>query len=216
MENSTATAAIAASQGYTLSGVAGRIRDLENKVGGAYYVALCWLAMNRASGKGSKAALETKIFGKEKPTSTFRNAWRIADKAFAEGFHAGHRQTVATMVLDDAVKFAVEALDAHRTALGVTTMKEYEELCKYASKEAVPAPEPEAETVAEAPAPSEEEQAPVDADGKPADVPNADIMANLRNAVAQLTLEQAEEFAGWLAGHIQTARAAMEEQTKAA
>lgn len=125
-------------KGYTLNGVAGRIRDLENKVGGAYYVALCWLAMHRASGKGSKAALETKIFGKDKPTSTFRNAWRIADKAFAEGFHPGHRKTVAELPLDEAVKFAVEALDAHRLALGVTTMKDYEEVCKYASKDAIP------------------------------------------------------------------------------
>jgi hypothetical protein len=126
-------------KGYTLNGVAGRIRDLENKVGGAYYVALCWLAMNRSSGKGAKAALETKIFGKEKPASTFRNAWRIADKAFAEGFHAGHRRSVLEMGLDDAVKFAMECLDAHRVALGVSNMADYEAVCKFATKADIPA-----------------------------------------------------------------------------
>jgi hypothetical protein len=126
-------------KGYTLNGVAGRIRDLETKVGGAYYVALCFLAMNRASGKGSKAALETKIFGKDKPTSTFRNAWRIADKAFAEGFHQGHRVTAMEMGLDEAVTFAVKCLDAHRTALGVTSMKDYEAVCKFATHADIPA-----------------------------------------------------------------------------
>ncbi|WP_353645751.1 hypothetical protein [Mesorhizobium sp. WSM2239] len=197
-----------------MNGVAGRIRDLENKVGGAYYVALCWLAMNRSSGKGSKSALETKIFGKDKPTSTFRNAWRIADKAFAEGFHDAHRKTVAELGLDEAVTFAVQCLDAHRTALGVTTMKDYEELCKYASAEAVPAPEPE--EAAEPEVPEGKAEGETDADGKPAEVPGADIMANLRNACAQLTFDQLVEHGAWVAEMIEAARAATEKQSKAA
>jgi hypothetical protein len=91
---------------YTLSGVAGRIQDLEVRVGGTYYVGLCWLAMARDSGKGAKRPLEDKVFGTDKPmvTSTFRNAWRIADKAFAEGFRVGHRKTVLEMGLEDAMR----------------------------------------------------------------------------------------------------------------
>lgn len=128
-------------KGYTIAGVAGRIRDLEAKVGGAYYVGLCWLAMARDSGKGAKRRLEDKVFGTDKPkvTSTFRNAWRIADKGFAEAFHAGHRNTVLEMGLDDAIKFAMECLDAHRVALGVSNMADYEAVCKFATKADIPA-----------------------------------------------------------------------------
>ncbi|KAB2947895.1 MAG: hypothetical protein F9K19_25230 [Rhizobiaceae bacterium] len=124
--------------GYTLNGVAGRIRDLENRVGGAYYVALCWLAMNRNSGKGSRKLLEGKIFGQDKPTSTFRNAWRIAEKSFAEGFHAECRKAVVDMGLDDAVAYAVGRLEEHRAAVGATNMATYEERCRYASEADVP------------------------------------------------------------------------------
>lgn len=134
-------------KGYTLNGVAGRIRDLESKVGGSYYVALCWLALSRDSGKGAKRRLEDKVFGTNKPkvTSTFRNAWRIAEKAFAEGFHAGHRKAAMELGLDEAVKLAIECLEAHRTALGVTNMADYEAVCMYATAADKPA---EAETTA--------------------------------------------------------------------
>ncbi|MDQ6437560.1 hypothetical protein RB623_26200 [Mesorhizobium sp. LHD-90] len=130
--------------GYTLNGVAGRIRDLENKTNGGYYVALCWLAMARNSGKGARKLLETKIFGEGKPTSTFRNAWRIAEKSFAEGFHAGCRAAVAELALEEAITYAVDRLDQHKTTLGVSNMKDYEDVCKYASVETIPvdAPEP--------------------------------------------------------------------------
>ncbi|APH74158.1 hypothetical protein BSQ44_24375 [Aquibium oceanicum] len=154
-------------KGYTISGVAGRIRDLESKTNGAYYVGLCWLAMARDSGKGAKKRLEDKVFGVEKGvkvTSTFRNAWRIADKAFAEGFHKGHREKVATMGLDDALKFAMDSLEAHKTALGVTSMGQYEEFCKYASKEDMPAPTPEETT--EQPVTTEEPEAKEEATDK--------------------------------------------------
>jgi hypothetical protein len=128
-------------KGYTLNGIAGRIRDLENKVGGAYYVGLCWLAMARDSGKGAKRRLEDKVFGtyKRKVTSTFRNAWRIADKAFAEGFHTGHRKTVLELGLEEATKFAMECLEAHRVALGVSNMADYEAVCKFATEADIPA-----------------------------------------------------------------------------
>lgn len=68
-------------------------------------MAVCWLAMARDSGKGAKKRLEDKVFGIDKPkvTSTFRNAWRIAEKSFAEGFPADCRKAVAEMTLDDAV-----------------------------------------------------------------------------------------------------------------
>lgn len=175
--------------GYTLNGVAGRIRDLETKTNGSYYVALCWLAMNRNSGKSARKLLEGRIFGNGKPTSTFRNAWRIAEKSFSEGFHAGCRASVAELDLDEAIKFAVGRLDAHKAALGVASMKEYEDVCKYASAEAIPAFASEViEDAADAPAAADNE--------------NVDIVANIKTAIAQLTLEQAIDVAEWLADHI--------------
>lgn len=191
--------------GYTLNGVAGRIRDLETKVGGAYYVALCWLAMNRNSGKGARKLLETKIFGDAKPTSTFRNAWRVAEKSFSEGFHAECRKTVVDFELDDAVKYAVDRLEAHKAALHVTSMKDYEDVCKYASVEVIPAAAAsEAEGEQEEAKQPEGEQPPA---GN-APPPEVDVLENMRNAAAQLTLEQAKQFAGWLSDFINAAEAA--------
>ncbi|RWH49631.1 MAG: hypothetical protein EOQ80_06905 [Mesorhizobium sp.] len=194
--------------GYTLAGVAGRIRDLENKTNGAYYVGVCWLAMCRDSGKGAKKRLADKVFGVDKgakETSTFRNAWRIAEKAFSEGFPAAHRKAVVELALDEAIDFAVKALEAHKTALKVTNMKDYEDVCKYASvetmpvkAEAEPEPEPETET-------APEHEGDVDADGKEDAKEGVDVVANIKIALSTLTLEQAMEVAGWLAQHINAA-----------
>jgi len=198
--------------GYTLNGIAGRIRDLENKTNGGYYVALCWLAMNRNSGKGARKMLEGKIFGQDKPTSTFRNAWRIAEKSFSEGFHLGCREGVKEMDLEEAIKFAVARLEAHKEALQVTNMKDYEDVCKYASVETIPAA---AEEEAPAPAP-EEDQPEGEAPTNAAPAEPVDVMANIKTAVTSLTLEQAEELAGWLAETIAAARAAQEQVAEAA
>lgn len=130
--------------GFTLHGVVGRIQDVEHKIGGSWYVAVCWLAMCRDSGKGAKKRLEDKVFGidgKKKVTSTFRNAYRIAEKSFAEGFHAGCRKEVVELGLDDATTYAVNRLEAHKAALKVTTMADYEDVCKYASVEVIPVAE---------------------------------------------------------------------------
>lgn len=137
--------------GYTLNGVAGRIRDVEHKIGGGWYVAVCWLAMARDSGKGAKKRLEDKVFGIDKPKvmSTFRNAWRIAEKSFAEGFHAQCRKDVAELGLDDAIDYAMARLEAHKAALKVTNMADYEDVCKYASVEVIPVAEEEPEAPAE-------------------------------------------------------------------
>ncbi|RWI48437.1 MAG: hypothetical protein EOR34_10465 [Mesorhizobium sp.] len=194
--------------GYTLAGVAGRIRDLENKTNGAYYVGVCWLAMCRDSGKGAKKRLADKVFGVDKgakETSTFRNAWRIAEKAFSEGFPAAHRKAVVELALDEAIDFAVKALEAHKTALKVTNMKDYEDVCKYASVETMPAkaeaePEPEPETET-----APEHEGDVDADGKEDAKEGVDVVANIKIALSTLTLEQAMEVAGWLAQHINAA-----------
>lgn len=178
---------------YTLSGIAGRIRELETKSTGGWYVATCWLAMSRDSGKGAKKRLEDKVFGIDKPkvTSTFRNAWRIAEKAFAEGFHTRHRKSVAELGLDEAIDFALKALDMHKTALGVTSMGEYEAVCMYAAKADIP---PEAfdsagNGVAEGGAPNPDNE-------------NVDVVSNIKTAIATLTLDQATEVAHWLSAHL--------------
>ena len=192
--------------GYTLNGVAGRIRDLENKTNGGYYVALCWLAMNRNSGKGAKKILESKIFGQDKPTSTFRNAWRIAEKSFSEGFHTGCRQQVAELELEEAVKIAVERLEAHKSALKVSNMKDYEDVCKYASVETIPAAAPEETTEAETTDTADKPEGEAPTNGAPVDNDNVDVVANIKTAIEALSMEQAEELAGWLAERLELAR----------
>lgn len=173
--------------GFTFNGVANRMIDLETKANGAYYVALCWLAMTRDSGKGASRRLQDKLFGTVKPkvTSTFRNAWRIAGKSFAEGFHKGHRVTVDKLPLDEAVKFAVQALEDHKSALEVTSMSEYEAVCHHATKADVPAPqtETEPETPAETPAET------VTATGETVPEPTARAWTDLAAAATLLSLE---------------------------
>ena len=192
--------------GYTLNGIAGRIRDLENKANGAYYVALCWLAMNRNSGKGSRKLLEGKIFGQDKPTSTFRNAWRIAEKSFAEGFNAECRKAVVDMGLDEAVAFAVGRLEEHRTAVGATNMATYEERCKYAGEADVPVVDEEVPAAHKADAGQalrQETSAPRRA------------RSNVELAIASveaLDENEAAIFAAWFARRLQAVPSAMTDQ----
>ncbi|MDV2968692.1 hypothetical protein RZ532_22140 [Nitratireductor aquimarinus] len=185
-------------KGYTLNGIVGRIRDLETKTNGSYYVALCWLAMARNSGKGARKLLEGKIFGQDKPTSTFRNAWRIADKSFAEGFHVGHREKAGDMLIDDAIEFAVNCLEAHKTALGVTNMKDYEENCRYASKADMPetAAEPEAE------AEPQPEAEPVETLADAKEQPERDLLADFSELVTAMELDELMQAAQLIANRI--------------
>ncbi|ESY35749.1 hypothetical protein NKK48_01455 [Mesorhizobium sp. C386A] len=195
--------------GFTIGGLAGRIREVEQKIGGGWYVSVCWLAMCRDSGKGSKKRLEDKVFGVDKPkvTSTFRNAYRIAEKSFAEGFHAGCRKDVAEMPLDAAIDFAMARLEAHKKALNVTNMADYEDVCKYASVEVIPAApeEPKAEEE-----PKAQAEGDVDADGKGDAEEGVDVVANVKVAISTMTLEQAMSVAEWLATHINAALNAKE------
>ncbi|TGU85828.1 hypothetical protein EN794_053620, partial [Mesorhizobium sp. M00.F.Ca.ET.151.01.1.1] len=110
--------------GYTLNGIVGRMVDLETKTHGGYYVSCCWLAMGRSSGATARKALEAKVFGQAAPTSTFRNAWRIATKSYAEGFPLEKREHAKTLDLDEAIKFASECLEAQKLALEVSNMKD--------------------------------------------------------------------------------------------
>jgi len=91
-------------------------------------------------------------------------------------------------------------------------MKDYEDVCKYASVETIPAA---AEEEAPAPAP-EEDQPEGEAPTNAAPAEPVDVMANIKTAVTSLTLEQAEELAGWLAETIAAARAAQEQVAEAA
>jgi hypothetical protein len=68
-------------------------------------------------------------------------------------------------------------------------MKGYEDACKYASAEAIPASAPETvEDAADVPAEADNE--------------NVDVVANIKTAISQLNLEQAIDVAEWLADHI--------------
>ncbi|MCV0350209.1 MAG: hypothetical protein K5863_09040 [Nitratireductor sp.] len=187
-------------KGYTLNGIAGRIRDLETKTNGSYYVALCWLAMARNSGKGARKLLEGKIFGQDKPTSTFRNAWRIAEKSFAEGFHAGHREKASDMLIDKAIEFAVNCLEAHKVALGVTNMKDYEEDCRYAS--AADKPQTAAEPEAEAEAEAEPEAEPVETLADTKEQPERDLLADFSELVTAMELDELMQAAQLIANRI--------------
>ncbi|TIW40119.1 MAG: hypothetical protein E5V72_24590, partial [Mesorhizobium sp.] len=185
--------------GYTLNGIVGRMVDLETKTHGGYYVSCCWLAMGRSSGATARKALEAKVFGQAAPTSTFRNAWRIATKSYAEGFPLEKREHAKTLELDEAIKWASECLEAHKLALEVSNMKDYEELCHLPVKPVVDEAEAkaEAETKAEAEAKAKEEaeaKAKEEAEAeekarREAELNPVDPLVGLKHAASVLTLE---------------------------
>lgn len=180
-------------KGYTLSGLAGRLQKLETAW--KSYTALQILAVT----KGWKwSVLETKAFGKDKPSSTYRNCRKLAEKVFASAFHAGHRGAVVSLGLDEAMEYTLRVMDAHMTALGVTNQKDYTALAHFVGREDMP--EPVAEGKGETPPAESEARA----------EQNVDVLENIKVAVTALTLEQAEAFAGWLADHINATRAVLE------
>lgn len=189
-------------KGFTFAGVTGRMADLETKVGGTYYVALCWLAMTKGSGKNVKKTVRDKVFGTAKETSTFRNAWRIAEKSFPEGFHKGHREAAQTLNLDEAIKFAMECLQAHRVALEVTTMAAYEADCIYATKADKPEPEPEPENE---PAKADKPE-PEGAKGEDKDTPKQSNLELAMSYVEALTDDEAAIFEAWFKDRQETAK----------
>lgn len=117
-------------KGYTLAGLAGRLQKAEKAW--LSYTAAQLLAITKG---WKKSTLETKVFGQDKASSTFRNCWKLAEKVFASAFHAGHRETVVTMELDDALNYAVDVLEKHMTALGVRNQKDYTAIAHFAGVE---------------------------------------------------------------------------------
>ena len=113
---------------------------------------------------------------------------------------------VRAMGIDNAQDAMLAALANHMHALNAVSAKQYDELRDFDCIEHKP--EAAAEEEIAPPAPPVAALTDGDADGKPVGSDSADIMANLRNAVVQLSIADAEEFAEWLMGHINACKAA--------
>lgn len=155
--------------GFTLTAVSARIRNLDNDVQWKLYTALAALAKLRGT---KKSTLATMVFGKDKPSKAFNNAWSLSAKFFAAGMSDSQKKAITDKPIDEAVDATLAALGAHMTALGVNGKNAYDAVAEYASKDAIPEPEPETpETTVETA--SETEAGPTTAEaetGAPAEV----------------------------------------------
>ena len=125
------------SKGYTIAGLAARLQKAERAW--IAYTAAQILAMTRGT---KKTVLATKVFGQDKPSSTYRNCWSLAEKVFASTFSDTHRKAVVELGLDEALAYVQKVMEAHMSALEVTNQKDYTALAHFAGVEEIPAPEP--------------------------------------------------------------------------
>ncbi|MEX0409332.1 hypothetical protein ABGN05_27190 [Aquibium sp. LZ166] len=126
------------SKGYTIAGLAARLQKAERAW--IAYTAAQILAMTRGT---KKTVLATKVFGQDKPSSTYRNCWSLAEKVFASTFADTHRKAVVELGLDEALAYVQKVLDQHMMGLKVTNQKDYTALAHFTSVEDMPAVEPE-------------------------------------------------------------------------
>lgn len=136
--------------GFTLKAVAGRIQKIDSTINWKLYTALATLA--RLSGH-KKSVVETAVFGQDKPSKDFGNAWSRGGRVFGT-LLSGDKDKQAelrVMGIDEAETEMIRIIDAHMTALGVKGKNAYDAVIDYLSKEDIPAaPEPEAEEPAPA------------------------------------------------------------------
>lgn len=179
--------------GFTLTAVAARIRNLDNDVQWKLYTALAALAKLRGT---KKSSLQTMIFGKDKPSKAFNNAWSLSAKFFAAGMSDSQKKAITELGIDEAVTATLAALGAHMTALGVNGKNAYDAVAEYASKEAIPEPEAEAEAPAEAEASAEAPSTAEAETGAPAEKP--DPFKAACDLVDGMTMEEMNLLAQYL------------------
>ena len=140
--------------GNILNAVANRMKGFEKAAGESYFIAAT-VALSRG---GSKKNMETKVFGTEKPSSTFNNAFTYAGNFLASTFLASHRTAIADMGIDDASAYVIRVMKSHMAELKVSSFSAYAKVCKYARFEDLPPAtvEEEPEDAAEEPAPAPE------------------------------------------------------------
>lgn len=140
-------------KGFSLSAIATRVQTIDGAFTWKRYTALATLA--RLSG-ATKKIVEAKIFGTEKPSKDFNNAWSRAGNVYSVLF-SGDKDKCASircMGIDDAEKAMVAAIDGHMAALEVNGKNAYDAVIEYACKADIPAAEVEPEAAPEpAPAP---------------------------------------------------------------
>ncbi|CCV12954.1 hypothetical protein [Mesorhizobium sp. STM 4661] len=132
--------------GFTLTAVSARIRNLDNDVQWKLYTALAALAKLRGT---KKSTLATMVFGKDKPSKAFNNAWSLSAKFFAAGLSDSTKKAITDQPIDEAVNATLAALAAHMTALGVNGKNAYDAVAEYTSKDAIPTAEAEPEAAPE-------------------------------------------------------------------
>lgn len=124
-------------KGFTLAAVAARVQKLDSTFTWKAYTALATLA--RVTG-ATKKVVEAKIFGTEKPSKDFNNAWSRAGHVYSRFYGSPEAAaTVRLMGIDDAEKSAIKAIDDHMTALGVGGKNAYDLVIEFGSKEEIEA-----------------------------------------------------------------------------
>ncbi|MES0134494.1 hypothetical protein NKJ88_05960 [Mesorhizobium sp. M0016] len=182
--------------GFTIAALAGRIQKIDSSVQWKNYTALACLGQVKGS---KKSTLETQVFGKDKPTKDFNNAWSRAKHLFHQ-VTVDHKATFAESGIDDAVALMSTILANHMTALDVNGRTAYDLVCQYASKADIPVAEVEPEADATEPE-AEEVSTTVEAEtGAPAELPSPVIAAKL--LIDGMSMDEMNELAVYLTGRM--------------
>ncbi|RWB08796.1 MAG: hypothetical protein EOQ39_18715 [Mesorhizobium sp.] len=177
--------------GFTIAALAARIQKIDSSVQWKNYTALACLGQVKGT---KKSTLETSVFGKDKPTKDFNNAWSRAKHLFHQ-VTTDHKVLIAESGIDEAVTLMSTILANHMTALDVGGRTAYDLVCQYASKADIPATEPEApaeepEAIAEVPSTEEVET------GAPAELP--DVFSSACRLIDGMTMDEMNLLAVYL------------------
>ena len=119
--------------GFTTNGVVERIQKIE-EAAWLNYTALCTMLQLRNM---PKKIAETKIFGTEKPTATFKWAWDMAKIVKGSVYTDATLTDIGNMQLGDAMDTMVTTMRGHMVSLGVKGKNAYREVAHFASGEAL-------------------------------------------------------------------------------
>jgi hypothetical protein len=147
-----------------------RIAKIDSGVQWKNYTALSGLSIVAGI---KRTTLETRVFGKDTPSSDFRRAYARGKQLVGHGANVGlgkeKQAEIRTMGIDDAVTAMLDILSKHMTALGAANAKDYDAKREYATAEDMPKADPEADAAMAADTPAD---TPV-ADTPPAETPAA-------------------------------------------
>lgn len=172
--------------GFTLNAVAARIKSIDSGVQWKRYTALALLA--RLTGQ-KKSIVETLVFGKDKPSKDFNNAWTRGGKVFAMFLATDRERSAAMRVhgIDDAEQAAIQIILDHMSALEVNGKNAYDQVIEYACKDDIPVAEPVVdEPDADATNAPADATSPADANANEPEMSSAELLRSLQPHLVKL------------------------------